>query len=120
MVAIGIAWMSTVGAFAAQSFSYTLSGNGQMAYDKDSNRLTGRDFKDGDYMYIQYAFTNTQCGTTGNACAPPRYSTFRLQKPDKDYSEGINVSPTATYILLKLCNDDTPPDTCSNWKRTTA
>ena len=33
-----------------------LSGNGQMAYDKDSNRLTGRDFKDGDYMYIQYAF----------------------------------------------------------------
>ena len=58
-------------------------------------------------MYIQYAFTNIQCGTTGNACAPPRYSTFRLQKPDKDYSEGINVSPTATYILLKLCNDDT-------------
>jgi hypothetical protein len=70
-----------------------------MAYDKDSNRLTGRDFKDGDYMYIQYAFTNTQCGTTGNACAPPR--------SDRDVhpAQAVQRRHTAGH-LLELEADD--------------
>ena len=75
----------------------------------------------GDTIYIRYGFTSTICGTSGSACAPSSSSTFRLQKSSKDYRESITVQPgSSTYIILKLCNDDAPPDTCSEWKRTSA
>ena len=78
-------------------------------------------YKTGDTIYIRYGFTSTICGTSGSACAPSSSSTFRLQKSSKDYRESITVQPgSSTYIILKLCNDDAPPDTCSEWKRTSA
>ena len=43
VAAVGFAWMSTVGAYAAVSFGYTLSGNGRMEYDNSTNKLTGID-----------------------------------------------------------------------------
>ena len=120
-VAAGFAVSTALGASAAVSFGYTLSGNGRMEYDSASNVLTGIDYKTGDNIYIQYAFTSKACGTAGSACAPSGYSTFRLKSSAKDYRESIGVSPgSSTYILLKLCNDDAPPDTCSEWKRTSA
>ena len=118
---LGFAITSALGAYAAVSYGYTLSGNGRMEYDASNNTLTGIDYKTGDTIYIRYGFTSTICGTSGSACAPSSSSTFRLQKSSKDYRESITVQPgSSTYIILKLCNDDAPPDTCSEWKRTSA
>jgi hypothetical protein len=36
-------------------------------------------------------------------------------------SETFYLSPNSyTYVLLRLCKDDAPPDTCSAWKRSAA
>ena len=118
---LGFTVTTAWGAYAAVSYGYTLSGNGRMEYEADVNKLTGIDYKTGDTIYIRYGFTSTICGTSTSACAPSSSSTFRLQKTTKDYREALTVSPgSSTYIILKLCNDDAPPDTCSEWKRTSA
>jgi hypothetical protein len=103
------------------TYHYLLSGNAEMWYDAPSNGLTLRDIKNGDYVYARQAYTNSVCGSSGDACAPPSSSQFTLQSTAAGAEDSLVLQPgTMTYVLLKLCNDDTPPDTCSTWKRTGA
>ena len=91
-----------------------------MTYTSSSNKLVIHDYKTGDTMYVNYAYTNTSCGTVGSACAPSSYGTIRRSTTGIG-SETYYLTPGSyTYVLLQLCNDDAPPDTCSNWKRSAA
>lgn len=103
------------------TYHYILSGNAEMWYNAPTNRLTVRDLKNGDHVYVRYQYTNSACGSAASACAPSSSSQFTLQGTSAGGEDSITLQPgTKTYVLLKLCNDDAPPDTCSDWKRTGA
>ena len=105
---------------ALADYDYTLSGNGRVEYTTFTNRFSVWDYKDGDFLYVQYAFQAAASGSTGDAAAPANYTTHRLAGSYNGYSEGWTVTPTSTYVVFRLCNDDAPPDTCSKWKRANA
>ena len=107
---------------AFADYDYILSGNGRMKYTSSSNLLEIWDYKNGDYIAVHYAYTNTVCGSSGSACSPSSENgVIRLSSPNAGTYEPHTLSPgTKTYVLLKICNEDTGPDTCSNWKRSAA
>ena len=110
--------ISATTAFA--SYEYELPGNGYVHYATSSNNFGVTDMKDGNVLYVRYAFTGAACGSVGNACAPSTYSTHVLAYGYDGYQEIWGTSPTARYVVFKLCQDDAPPDTCSEWKRSAA
>lgn len=101
-------------------YTYTLSGNCRATYVSSANQLTIEDLKTGDACYVNYKFTNDVCGTTGNACAPSNPGTTRRDATGIGSSTYTYGSTSSSYYVFRLCNDDSPPDTCSSWKRTGA
>ncbi len=106
---------------AYADYSYILSGNGKMSYTSSTNYLQGWDYKNGDNIAIHYAYTDSVCGSTGSACAPgTENGVVRITSPNAGAYEDWTLAPNKKYVLLKICNEDTGPDTCSNWKRSAA
>lgn len=90
-----------------------------MFYGTTYNTLHIWDYKDGDRVYVNYAWTGTVCGHYDSACAPSSYGKISGTHDDIGYWK-FSMPERDTYILLRICNDDLPPDTCSVWKRTNA
>jgi hypothetical protein len=118
--AAALAFLFSSSGIANASISYTLSGNGIFSYSTSSNNLAMQDVKTGDFLYTLIAYTNTVCGNYDNACAPSNWSRIYANSPNP-HTEYHLLSPgTKDYVLLRFCQDDTPPDTCSQWKRVQA
>lgn len=97
--------------------SYTLGANGGMYYQSSGNKLTIYDYKSGDRMYVRYGYTGVVCGSVGDVCAPDAYATISRASTGEGSTTYDLPRAGGTYTLFKLCQDDTPPDTCSQWKR---
>ena len=118
LLATGLA-IGTANIAEASYGPYTISARGVFSYITSSNHLNMNDLENGHYLYTRYKFTNTPCSapqSDADACEPSNWSTLRNNSSNIHNEQHTLNAGTYDYVLLKFCQDDTPPDTCSDWK----
>lgn len=119
VVAAAFAAVTVAPGTAQADIARELPGNGEFYYNADKDLLRITDRKDGDYLYAKVGYRSEPCGTVNDACEPPNPLTYRNAQSNAGYHGYHQLRPTGTYVFIKLCNDDFPPDTCTKWFMTT-
>ncbi|GAA2832199.1 hypothetical protein [Crossiella cryophila] len=94
--------------------------NGEFYYNAAKNLVRITDGKDNDHLYIDVGYRSEPCGTVNDACEPSPKLRYRNAQANSGYSGYHQLRPAGAYLFIKLCNDDTPPDTCTKWFMTSS